>query len=81
MVRDFVQAPAEHVPKQAQSLSPGDFLNILALALQREGTSSIPAKLVVLACMACIRCKHLARSQLQHCTATRLTAHCAKGKK
>ena len=80
-VRDFVQAPSGHVPKQALSLSPGDFVNTMALALQEESTSNIPAKLVVLACTVCIRCKHFARSQMQRITDTMLTAHCAKGKK
>ena len=81
VVRDFAHAKATHVPKQAQTLSPGDFINILTVALQEKGGSSVPARLTVLACIACIRCKHFARSRLQRHTDEVLTAFCAKGKK
>ena len=81
VVRDFAHAKAAHVPRQAQTLSPGDFLNILTVGLQEEGCNSVPAKLTILACIACIRCKHFARSQLQRHTGEVITAFCAKGKK
>ena len=80
VVQDFQHAKAGHIPKQAHSLSPGDFYNILQQAKQ-EGAHSIPSQLVVLACVACLRCKHFSRSQLRSHTDTLITAHCAKGKR
>ena len=81
VVRDFAHAKAAHVPNRAQTLSPGDFINILTEGLREEGCSSIPAKLTILACIACIRCKHFARSRLQRHTSEVITAFCTKGKK
>ena len=80
VVKDFQHAKVGHVPRQAQCLSPGDFLTILCQA-QQEGADSIPSQLVILACVACIRCKHFARSQLISHTTTMISAHCSKGKR
>ena len=79
VVRDFVQAPPDHTPKQAQSLAPEDFINVLCLAL-RGGSNGIPAKLVILACTSCIRCKHFARSALQQTSGHAWISYCSKGK-
>ena len=81
IIKDFTRAADGHVSKQAQTLEPGDFVNILRLAKQEGGTTCIPAKLVTLACVTCLRCKHFARSTLQSRTSSMLSAHCAKGKK
>ena len=80
LVKDFTLTALDHVPKQAQTLTPGDFVNVLALTRQGCGPQVIPAKLIALACIACVRCKHLARSTLQCRTPNMLSAFCSKGK-
>ena len=85
LLKDFMLPTAGHVPKQAQCLSPEDFLNVLALARQSPShtsatSSTIPAKLVLLACISCVRCKHFARSSLQQVSPHMLSAFCSKGK-
>ena len=42
---------------------------------------TIPASLVILNCVACIRCKHLAISSLKSHDSSRITAFCPKGKR
>ena len=85
LLKDFLQPADGHTPQQAQCLSPEDFVNILALVRQKPShttttTSIIPAKLVLLACISCVRCKHFARSSLQAASAHMLSAFCSKGK-
>ena len=47
----------------------------------RRGLHTVPASLVILNCIACIRCKHLARSSLRSTDDSRMTAFCPKGKR
>ena len=80
-VQDFLHAPGTHVPQPARTLSPAEFWNLVALAQKLGPRKSQSVQLIILCALACIRCKHLARSSLQGINDRFLFAHCAEGKR
>ena len=81
LVQGFVHASVDHVPKQACALQLEDFWNLVALVRQGGPKRTIVAQLVLLSSVACIRCKHFARTRLQTVTEDMIFGFRAKGKR
>ena len=81
VIKDFMQAPADHTPKQAKSLEPEQFWNLVAMVKQDSKPTTTSSRLLLLAAISCIRCKHLAGSRLTSACDEMVAAFCLKGKR
>ncbi|CAE7257437.1 unnamed protein product [Symbiodinium microadriaticum] len=80
LIRPFRLHSPGHVSRQAEELQPWEFLNILELTRDLQGSPRVLACLVIMSAVSCIRFAHLQRSTFVRATPDFLEFLCRKGK-